>query len=91
MSPYLLAFVVSEFDCLENDGKTFGVCSPPDVIKYAEYSFDIGQKTLAKLDEILDYKYNVHMAKLHMAAVPKILNAFENWGKPIYELFRIFY
>lgn len=82
MSTYLVAIVVSEFQCRENNGRTFGVCSRPKAMDQTEYSFAVGQKTLDKFDEILDYKYNRQMSKLHMIAIPDFVSgAMENWGK----------
>lgn len=72
MSTYLVALVVSEFSCRENEGKTFGICSRPNAYDQNEYSYDVGQKTLAKYDELFDYPYNEHMEKLHMIAIPGI-------------------
>lgn len=81
MSTYLVAFVVSEFKCRENDKKDFIVCARPPAYEQTEYSFDVGQKTLAKLDELFDYKYSKHMSKMHMMAIPDFAaGAMENWG-----------
>ncbi|XP_031619288.1 membrane alanyl aminopeptidase-like [Contarinia nasturtii] len=85
MSTYLVAFIVSEFICRENSEKTFGVCSRSNAYNQTEYSYDVGQKTLAKFDELFDYKYNVHMPKLHMVAIPDfVAGAMENWGLVTY-------
>lgn len=82
MSTYLVAFLVSEFKCRENEAKTFGVCSRPNAIDQTEYSFNVGQKILAKYDELFDYKYNKQMKKLHLVAIPDLnVVAMENWGK----------
>lgn len=72
MSTYLLAFIVSEFAMRENVQKTFNVYSRPKALAQTKYSFDIGQKLLAKLDEILDYSYYSvpEMTKMSMAALP---------------------
>ena len=81
MSTYLVAFIVSEFQCLENQEKTFGVCSRPNALSQMEYSLDVGQKTMAKYDELFDYKYNKHMSKMTLAAIPDFsAGAMENWG-----------
>lgn len=72
MSTYLLAFIVSEFAVRENVQKTFNVYSRPKAFAQTEYSFNIGQQLLAKLDEILDYKYYSvpEITKMSMAALP---------------------
>lgn len=66
MSTYLVAFIVSEFKCRDNDKKTFSVCSRPNAIDQTKYSFEVGQKTLNKFDELFDYKYNTHISKMAM-------------------------
>lgn len=82
MSTYLVAFVVSEFQCRENGDKNFTVCSRPPAYDQTEYSLDIGQKTLAKFDELFDYPYNKQMKKMHMIALPDFAaGAMENWGE----------
>lgn len=82
MSTYLVAFIVSEFKCRENSKKTFGVCSRPNAYEQTEYSFDVGQKILAKFDKLFGYKYNTHIGKMHMVAIPDFdAGAMENWGK----------
>lgn len=82
MSTYLVAFVVSEFKCRENGDKNFTVCSRPPAYDQTEYSLDVGQKTLAKFDELFDYPYNKQMKKMHMIALPDFAaGAMENWGE----------
>lgn len=81
MSTYLVAFVVSEFKCRENKQKTFFVCSRPNAIEQTKYSFDMGEKLLAKFDEEFNYTYNTHMSKMTMVAIPDFASgAMENWG-----------
>lgn len=82
MSTYLVAFVVSEFKCRENGDKNFTVCSRPPAYDQTEYSLDVGQKILAKFDELFDYPYNKQMKKMHMMAVPDFAaGAMENYGE----------
>lgn len=81
MSTYLVALVVSEFECRETDTKAFGVCSRPNAYNQTGYSFEVGQKTLEKYDELFNYPYNSQMDKLHMIAIPDFVSgAMENWG-----------
>lgn len=82
MSTYLVAFIVSEFQCRANEKDTFFVCSRPNAYNQTKYSFDVGQKTLAKFDEIFDYKYEKHISKMAMVAIPDFnAGAMENWGE----------
>lgn len=80
MSTYLVAVVVSEFVCRENALKDFSVCFQPSAYDQSEYSFNFGQKMLKTFDELFDYAYNTHMAKMTMAAVPYFGGGMENWG-----------
>lgn len=83
MSTYLVAFIVSEFTIRENAQKTFNVYARPKAYSQTEYSFEIGQKTLAKFDELFDYKYLSvpEITKMSMAALPDFsAGAMENWG-----------
>lgn len=81
MSTYLVAVVVSEFECRVNAEKNFYVCSRPSAYDESEYSYIFGQKMLAKFDELFDYKYSTHMSKMTMAAIPDFSSGgMENWG-----------
>lgn len=82
MSTYLVAWVISDFNCRENSNKTFGVCSRPNALDQTEYSFSVGEKTLAIFNALLTVPYSLHMKKLHMIAIPDFAaGAMENWGK----------
>lgn len=89
MSTYLVAFIVSEFECRENEAGDFNVCSRPNAYDQTEYSFNVGQKVLAKYDELFDYGYNKQMKKMSMAALPDFPSgAMENWGRQLNSVFR---
>ena len=83
MSTYLLAFIVSELRIRENIPKTFGVIARPLAYSQTEFAFNEGQKSLAKLDDWMGYKFSdtPQMKKMHMAALPDFeAGAMENWG-----------
>lgn len=80
MSSYLVAVVVSEFECRENALKDFSVCYTPNERYKNEYSFTFGQKMLKTFDKLFDYPFNKHMPKMSMAAVPFFGGGMENWG-----------
>lgn len=84
MPTYLVAFIMSEFQCRDNEQKTFQVCARPDKFDATEYAFSVGPKILAKLEQLLDSPYaSADMPKLTLAAVPMMeMSAMENWGKP---------
>lgn len=85
MSTYLVALVVSEFECRENDGKTFSVRSRSNAFEQNQYSFDLGQKMLAKFDELFNYKYNSYMPQMTIVAMTdqSLPGGMENWGKTL--------
>lgn len=85
MSTYLVAFIMSEFECRDNEQKTFQVCARPDKFNATEYAFSVGPKILAKFEQLFDMPYaSADMPKLTLAAVPSMQNsAMENWGKPM--------
>lgn len=70
MSTYLVAFIISEFECRENDDGTFGVCSRPNAINQTKYSFKVGQKILKKFDDLFGEPYYNNIGVMHMAAIP---------------------
>lgn len=81
VSTYLVAVIVSEFECHENAMRNFSVCSRPDSFADREYSFKFGQKMLKIYDELFDYEYSTHIPKMAMAAMPDFaIGGMENWG-----------
>lgn len=81
MSTYLVAIIVSEFECRTNPSNRFSVCSRPSAYDQSEFSFNIGQQLLAEYDELFDYNYSTHMSKMTLAAIPDFkYGAMENWG-----------
>lgn len=83
MSTYLVAFVVSEFVCRENEKGDYSVCARPKAYDQTAYSFELGQKTLAEFDRLLDYGYYSvpQITKMTMVALPDFVSgAMENWG-----------
>lgn len=81
VSTYLVAVIVSEFECNENAMRNFSVCSRPDSRAEREFSFNFGQKMMKLYDELFDYKYSTHLPKMTMAAIPQFaIGGMENWG-----------
>lgn len=81
MSTYLVAFIVSEFECRRN--KTFEVCSRPNAFEQTLYSFDVGQELLSKFEDLLKLPYLKvsGIGKMTLAALPDFnAGAMENWG-----------
>lgn len=80
MSTYLVAIVVSEFECRENTMKNFSVCVRPEKHPLTEYALNFGQKMLRKFDELFDYEYSRHVSKLTLATSAFGTGGMENWG-----------
>lgn len=86
MPAYLIAVVVSELECRENEAKNFSICYRPSAFDRIDKSFEMGQRLLQAYDELFDYKYSTDMKKLTIAALPQIdpgIGGMENWGKKL--------
>lgn len=77
MSTYLIAFVVSDFECIQNG--TFRVCTRPGAISQAKYSLKIGPQVLKFYEDFFGIKYP--LPKIDMVGLPDFsAGAMENWG-----------
>ncbi|XP_070178504.1 uncharacterized protein [Littorina saxatilis] len=81
-STYLLAFIVSDFQCLENDtvsGVTYRTCARPNAYQHGHLAQDYGMREFTWLEEHFNPNYS--MPKLDNMAIPDFLTgAMENWG-----------
>ena len=92
MSTYLIAFIVSEYEGREDNGKTFGVWARPEMQKESEYAFNVGVDILAYFNKYTDSDYYAHMDKMDMAAIPDFsAGAMENWGLLTYRESNLLY
>lgn len=76
MSSYLVAFVVSDFDKLENEDLNFRVWARKNKIQHGKYALEIGQQALKELEEYtgitmkqIGFKKMDNIAIPHFAAV----------------------
>ena len=82
MSTYLVAFVVSKFDYVEetrSNGVRFRIWSAPSSIDQTSYARDIGPKILEFFENYFNVKFP--LPKQDMIAIPDFrAGAMENWG-----------
>ncbi|KAJ1527504.1 hypothetical protein ONE63_007476 [Megalurothrips usitatus] len=84
VSSYLIAFIVSDFDCIANDDKTFETWSRKEILPGGKFAQDIGQKALAALSDFNGVNYS--LPKMDQAAIPDFAaGAMENWGLVTYK------
>ncbi|KAK7067746.1 hypothetical protein SK128_013768 [Halocaridina rubra] len=90
MSPYLLAFVVSDFasnTTTTSTGLPFGVWARPQKIVNGQYALDKGPDVLEFYETYFNIPYV--MPKMDMLAAPLFAGAMENWGLVIYNEFTL--
>ncbi|XP_012252261.2 uncharacterized protein LOC105683883 [Athalia rosae] len=79
MSSYLLAFIVSDFESIENEAGNFKVWARPNAVANGEYALFAGQGALAFLANYTGVAYP--LPKMDMAAISDFAaGAMENWG-----------
>ena len=79
MSPYLLAFVVGEFDYTMNaEENNFKIWHEPSMKEQAKFAASIAPSTLHFYEDY--FKVDYPLPKMDMFAVPGFGGAMENWG-----------
>ena len=77
MSTYLIAFVISDFECLKNG--TFSVWARRSAVSQTKYSLQIGPQILEFYENFFGIKYP--LPKVDMIGLPDFsAGAMENWG-----------
>ncbi|XP_066591366.1 uncharacterized protein [Prorops nasuta] len=90
MSTYLVAIVVSEFQCWSDKSNKFSVCARPDAENQAKYALSIMGSLIKVYQDQLDYEYK--QPKLDMVALPDFSSgAMENWGLLTYKESKLLY
>jgi len=86
MSTYLLAFVVGEFDFVQDTtkhGVTVRVYTPPGKAEEGRFGLKVAKDTLDLYDDFFAIPYP--LPKLDMVAIPEFaMGAMENWGLVTY-------
>ncbi|XP_055585299.1 aminopeptidase N-like [Uranotaenia lowii] len=79
ISSYLLAFLVSDFEYLEEENQR--VFARPNAVQHAQFALTTGLATIEALDEYYGVQYSQYMPKLDQSAIPDFsAGAMENWG-----------
>lgn len=90
MSSYLVAFIVSDYESIENESGNFSIWARANAIEHAAYSLSIGPQILDFLGTYTNVSYS--LPKMDMAAIPDFsAGAMENWGLVTYRLVRELY
>ncbi|KYN33599.1 Aminopeptidase N [Trachymyrmex septentrionalis] len=92
MSTYLVAFVIAEFNQIENvtNSFEFKVWSKPSTIDQTNYALKIGTAALDLFSEKFNQNYT--FPKMDMVAIPDFdAGAMENWGLVTYRESRMLY
>ena len=85
MSTYLVAFVVSDYASTENKNGTFRVWTKEDAKTQANYSLNVGEAVIGKLDDYTGIKYSTYMPKMDQISIKDFTaGAMENWGLVTY-------
>ncbi|CAH1154369.1 unnamed protein product [Phaedon cochleariae] len=89
MSTYLIAFVISDFDCTNTpaqiDNVAHRICSRQEANSTRNWAEEIGPQVLASLNNYTQINYNQYMSKLDQIAIPDFsAGAMENWGLVTY-------
>ena len=77
MSPYVVAFVVSDF--IEVKGDRVSVWSRVQLKKYMNHAATLGNRSLEFLEDFTKFKYP--LKEMNLVAIPDFdMGAMENWG-----------
>ncbi|XP_071870674.1 aminopeptidase N [Bombus fervidus] len=83
MSTYLVAFIVSNYEC--NEDGMFRVCTKPQAVNQTHYALEKGKKLLDALNEYTTINFNHYLPKMDQVSLQDFSpGAMENWGLVTY-------
>ncbi|XP_012230687.2 putative aminopeptidase-2 [Linepithema humile] len=89
MSTYLVAFVVSKFEPVD-DSDEINVWGRPEVAQHGKFAQDIARKLIDELQEFTNINYS--LPKLDLVGIPDFsMGAMENWGLATFREYGLFY
>ncbi|XP_011870129.1 PREDICTED: uncharacterized protein LOC105563274 [Vollenhovia emeryi] len=90
MSTYLVAFVVSEFESVDDENATLNVWGRPEIVIHGKYAQYIGVEVIDELQNITGINYT--LPKLDLVGIPDLsMGAMENWGLVTFREYGLFY
>ncbi|XP_031788189.1 uncharacterized protein LOC100124285 [Nasonia vitripennis] len=90
MSPYLVAFVVSDFEKFSEPENKVAVWARPQLKKYLRYAPRVGLKAIRFLEKFTKIDYPLD--EMNFVAVPDFdMGAMENWGLVTYREYGLTY
>jgi len=82
MSVYLVAFIVSKFESVDDSNK-INVWGRSEVVKHGKFAQDLSVKVIDELQKFTNINYS--LPKLDLVGIPDFeQGAMENWGLPTF-------
>ncbi|KAJ8664407.1 hypothetical protein QAD02_006069 [Eretmocerus hayati] len=82
MSTYLVAFLVSDFESIEDNEGKFRVLARPNAIRNASFALQMGKSIMNELENFTGIPYFDRLRKIDQVAVNRLgeSRGMENWG-----------
>lgn len=83
ISTYLVAFIVSNYEC--NEDGIFKVCTKPQALNHTYYALEKSKQLLNVLNEYTGINFTNYVPKMDQVSLMDFLpGAMENWGLVTY-------
>lgn len=87
ISTYLVAFVVSDYECKSENSSTiqYRVCTKPQSVNQTQYALSMGRKLLEKMEAYTNISFSDYVPKMDQVSLKDFsAGAMENWGLVTY-------